>query len=67
MYLSQCSKRIGTVFPRMDAVATIYFIAGIGVAFIRGWRLFLSAHNIGVATPSIAVLEDCSIAVLEDC
>ena len=31
--------KLNTVFPRIDATATVYFTAGIGAAFIRGWLL----------------------------
>ena len=56
-----------TIFPQIDATATICFVMGVGAAFVRGQCLFLSACNVSVATSSIAVLGDCSITVLEDC
>ena len=37
---SHLSFLANTVFPRIDATATIYFVVGIGGVFIRGRRLF---------------------------
>ena len=50
-----------TVFPRKDAAATNYFVAGIGAAFNRGRLLFECGvyffqhvrRNVGVAILSI--------------
>ena len=54
-----------TVFPRIDAAATIYLVAGMGAVFIRGRLLFEGgiysfSTYVGMANLPITVLEDCS-------
>ena len=49
-----------TIFAQIDAAATIYFMMRVGVAFIQGQHLFLSARNVGVATPSIVCMQHSS-------